>query len=321
MRQISGVLQPRADISGHLGIASSNLDGWGFVLGAEEAAAHRAWSRTRGREVARNAKQHERWSKLLQDSSEGTLERVGSFGSNSVTGGTKARGAPTEPPRQRKGFHELVLSGVPGSLRVRTWLCITGMAKQQEKHPEHYASMVSKGARLAEEQRDEIERDLNRTFPNHALFAGEHVRGQVPAPAPAPVPVPVIAGSGGGGGGGSGESAVGSGGGSAVGGGGLLAKPGEPAGRSALRRLLLAYAAHNENTGYCQALNFLGGMLLLLTDMREEEAFWLLLVLVEQSVPDFYSRHVTRVRVRVRVWVWVRMCLTLTSHLSPSPSP
>ena len=66
MRQISDVLQPRADISG----ASSNLDGWGFVLGPQEAAAHRAWSRTRLREVARNAKQHERWSKLLQDTSE-----------------------------------------------------------------------------------------------------------------------------------------------------------------------------------------------------------------------------------------------------------
>lgn len=38
-------------------------------------------------------------------------------------------------------------------------------------------------------------------------------------------------------------------------------------------------------------------MLLLLTDMREEEAFWLLLALVEQSVPDFYSRHMTGIRI------------------------
>ena len=105
-RQVSDVLQPRADISG----TSSNLDGWGFVLGPKEAACYRAWSRTRGREVARNAKQHERWSKLLQDAPE--LERAGSFGSNA--GGAR----PTEPPRQRKGFHELVLSGVPGSLPV-----------------------------------------------------------------------------------------------------------------------------------------------------------------------------------------------------------
>ena len=46
-----------------------------------------------------------------------------------------------------------------------------------------------------------------------------------------------------------------------------------------------------------QALNFLGGMLLLLTGMREEEAFWLLLALVEQSVPDFYSKHMTGIRI------------------------
>ena len=39
-----------------------------------------------------------------------------------------------------------------------------------------------------------------------------------------------------------------------------------------------------------QALNYLGGMLLLLTELREEEAFWLLLFLCQRGVPDFYSK-------------------------------
>ena len=46
------------------------------------------------------------------------------------------------------------------------------------------------------------------------------------------------------------------------------ATPSEPAGRTALRRLLLAYAAHNQSSGYCQALNYLGAMLLLATDLQ-----------------------------------------------------
>ncbi|KAI3677113.1 hypothetical protein L1987_86737 [Smallanthus sonchifolius] len=52
--------------------------------------------------------------------------------------------------------------------------------------------------------------------------------------------------------------------------------PGHPAlneeGRNSLRRLLLAYARHNPDVGYCQGMNFFAAMLLLM--MPEENAFW-----------------------------------------------
>uniref|UniRef100_M1CP65 Run and tbc1 domain containing 3, plant n=1 Tax=Solanum tuberosum TaxID=4113 RepID=M1CP65_SOLTU len=52
--------------------------------------------------------------------------------------------------------------------------------------------------------------------------------------------------------------------------------PGHPAlderGRNSLRRLLIAYARHNPDVGYCQAMNFFAGILLLM--MPEENAFW-----------------------------------------------
>eukprot|EP00741_Cyanophora_paradoxa_P023409 tig00021582_g22615.t1 len=56
--------------------------------------------------------------------------------------------------------------------------------------------------------------------------------------------------------------------------------------QDALRRVLQAYAARNSDIGYCQGLNLIGGLLLLI--MREEEAFWMLVRLVEGVMPARY---------------------------------
>ncbi|XP_076947867.1 uncharacterized protein LOC143619931 isoform X2 [Bidens hawaiensis] len=67
--------------------------------------------------------------------------------------------------------------------------------------------------------------------------------------------------------------------------------PGHPAldghGRNALRRLLTAYARHNPSVGYCQAMNFFAGLLLLL--MPEENAFWALLGILDDYFEGYYS--------------------------------
>ncbi|KAF5453485.1 hypothetical protein F2P56_028383 [Juglans regia] len=69
--------------------------------------------------------------------------------------------------------------------------------------------------------------------------------------------------------------------------------PGHPAldvnGRNALRRLLTAYARHNPSVGYCQAMNFFAGLLLLL--MPEENAFWTLLALIDDYFDGYYSEE------------------------------
>ncbi|KAL0923051.1 hypothetical protein M5K25_007096 [Dendrobium thyrsiflorum] len=69
--------------------------------------------------------------------------------------------------------------------------------------------------------------------------------------------------------------------------------PGHPAlnedGRNALRRLLTAYARHNPSVGYCQAMNFFGGLLLLL--MPEENAFWTLLGIMDDYFEGYYSEE------------------------------
>lgn len=58
--------------------------------------------------------------------------------------------------------------------------------------------------------------------------------------------------------------------------------------RNQLFRVLCAYAHHNERVGYCQGLNYIAGLLLLVTK-SEEKSFWLLKVLVEQILPDYYG--------------------------------
>ena len=57
-------------------------------------------------------------------------------------------------------------------------------------------------------------------------------------------------------------------------------------GRDALRRVLLAYARYNPKVGYCQGLNFLAGLLLLL--MPEESAFTWLGTIAEDVLPGYF---------------------------------
>jgi len=57
-------------------------------------------------------------------------------------------------------------------------------------------------------------------------------------------------------------------------------------GIKSLRRVLRAYSVHNPTVGYCQSLNFISGMMLLL--MNEEDAFWLLSTVVEELLPPLY---------------------------------
>jgi hypothetical protein len=64
---------------------------------------------------------------------------------------------------------------------------------------------------------------------------------------------------------------------------------GAPSGvRVALRRVLVAYAAYNSSVGYCQSLNFIAALFLLVAD--EEGAFWLLAALCGSVVPDYRAQ-------------------------------
>jgi hypothetical protein len=60
-----------------------------------------------------------------------------------------------------------------------------------------------------------------------------------------------------------------------------------PAQRAALERVLRAFAAANPRVGYCQGMNFVCGVLLLL--MEEEAAFWALTQILRVILPDYFA--------------------------------
>ena len=56
-----------------------------------------------------------------------------------------------------------------------------------------------------------------------------------------------------------------------------------------LYNILRAFANNNPNIGYCQGLNYIAG-LLYLTTKDEDSSFWLLKVLCERLLPDYYTQ-------------------------------
>ncbi|CAH1643266.1 unnamed protein product [Spodoptera littoralis] len=67
-----------------------------------------------------------------------------------------------------------------------------------------------------------------------------------------------------------------------------------------LFNILIAYAHNNRVVGYCQGLNYIAGLLLLATK-NEETSFWLLKVLVEKILPDYYTKTMDGLIVDIEV--------------------
>ncbi|XP_067839645.1 TBC1 domain family member 2A [Heptranchias perlo] len=68
-----------------------------------------------------------------------------------------------------------------------------------------------------------------------------------------------------------------------------------------LRRVLLAYSWQNPDIGYCQGLNRLAAVALLI--LREEDAFWCLVAIIDCIMPeDYYSKTLTGSQVDQRVF-------------------
>ena len=71
--------------------------------------------------------------------------------------------------------------------------------------------------------------------------------------------------------------------------------------QGALRNVLCAYAIRNPSVLYCQGMNYLVGFLLI-NKLSEEEAFWLLVQLVEDIVMPDYFKDLSTLSITVQVF-------------------
>ncbi|CAI9090214.1 OLC1v1024940C1 [Oldenlandia corymbosa var. corymbosa] len=90
-----------------------------------------------------------------------------------------------------------------------------------------------------------------------------------------------------------------------------------PEGHAALRRVLVGYSFRDSDVGYCQGLNYVAALLLLVMK-TEEDAFWMLAVLLENVlVNDCYTTNLSGCHVEQRVFkdLLTKKCPRLAAHL------
>lgn len=90
-----------------------------------------------------------------------------------------------------------------------------------------------------------------------------------------------------------------------------------PEGQASLRRVLVAYSFRDSDVGYCQGLNYVAALLLLVMK-TEEDAFWMLAVLLENVlVNDCYTDNLSGCHVEQRVFkdLLAKKCPRIAAHL------
>lgn len=170
------------------------------------------------------------------------------------------------PPRSDK-IKRFIRKGIPPEWRGAAWFWYAGGPARLEQYRglyEHLLERIEQYGQLGEGDREHIERDLNRTFPDNDQFK-RCVRMSVPANKFRPVSeAPSI----------------------------YSDHPEEAPDRpmiQSLRRVLQCFAVYQPKIGYCQSLNFLAGQLLLFLHGNEEKAFHLLCILTAEHLPGTHG--------------------------------
>ncbi|KAK2730834.1 hypothetical protein FQN55_005421 [Onygenales sp. PD_40] len=165
----------------------------------------------------------------------------------------------TFPPKSTK-VKRYVRKGIPPEYRGTAWFYYAGGYARFHRHPGHYRKLLEMTMEgPSNDDKEHIERDLHRTFPDNAHFK--------------PEPVP--------------DSGLGSSDSSGSSNPKYRSTAPETEMIQALRRVLYAFSAHNPKIGYTQSLNFIAGMLLLF--LPEEKAFWMLDIITSTYLPGTHE--------------------------------
>ncbi len=153
--------------------------------------------------------------------------------------------AASKGSRKLKRF---VRKGIPGDRRAGAWMALSGAESMRRNAPEEYREM-SFNRIVNKSTADQIETDLNRTFPNNVFFSSDDPSNM----------------------------------------------------QKSLFNVLVAFANRNPDVGYCQGLNYVAGLLLIVT-RDEEMSYFLLRALAEKILPDYYEPTIRGLRADVRVF-------------------
>ncbi|KAH6646543.1 rab-GTPase-TBC domain-containing protein [Truncatella angustata] len=164
------------------------------------------------------------------------------------------------PPISAK-TKRFVRKGIPPEWRGAAWFYYAGGPAILAKHGGVYDELLGQTAKDID--REAIERDLHRTFPDNVKFRAANT-----SPTPNTESQETR---------GSQSTAK-----------GPPAQPGETLMISSLRRVLHAFSIYNPRIGYCQSLNFLAGLLLLFSE-TEEQSFWLLNIITRVYLPGTHE--------------------------------
>nr|POF03894.1 gtpase-activating protein gyp3 [Quercus suber] len=175
------------------------------------------------------------------------------------------------PPKSDK-IKRYVRKGIPSNLRGAAWFWYAGGPGRMAKEPNLYRNLLQQieHGKLSDNDREHIERDLNRTFPDNVKFKPD-----------ATTTSDILAGAGGGN---KRETT----------------EREQPIVQS-LRRVLQAFAVHNPKIGYCQSLNFIAGLLLIFLDQDEEKSFTLLNIVTSTHLPGTHGLNLEGANVDIAV--------------------
>lgn len=168
------------------------------------------------------------------------------------------------PPKSDK-IKRYVRKGMPPEFRGAAWFWYAGGPGIMAKEPGLYWNLLerAKNGELSENDKEHIERDLNRTFPDNIRFK--------------PDPTTTA------------DAQAGAGGGTAKRKSARYSTDPETPILQSLRRVLQALAVHNPMIGYCQSMNFIAGLLLLFLNGDEEKAFILLNIVTTTHLPGTHG--------------------------------
>lgn len=144
----------------------------------------------------------------------------------------------------KRALKALLRKGLPPEHRSEVWWAVLGCEERRRSSPSTYEADLA--SELPSRTKDEIDRDLHRTFPNHETFRAE-------------------------------------------------------SGRNQLKRVLLAFASHSPRVRYCQGLNYIAALFILVFS-TEERAFWALVCAIERlGVEGYYVEGMLLLRADMEV--------------------